>query len=201
MENNSQDALENLFVRSTLPAQQVPELDLYMDQIITLIQQGLSENCRSEDEKILTKTMINNYSKDKLLKPIKGKKYSKEHILMLLLIYHLKQNLSITDIKRFLDTMATELSGEEEGRYHSAEVRQTYDAFSAMQLQQKERLPQYVRECLSRMPEAGSQEEETRRLFLTLTCIAEAASSAAQELLDQTAARAKPEKPAVSGKK
>lgn len=200
MEETKQPPLENLFVRSVLPSQQVPELELYMDQIITLIQQGLSENRRSEDDKILTKTMINNYSKDKLLKPIKGKKYSKEHILMMLLIYHLKKNLSITDIKCFLDTMAKELSGEEEGRYHSAGVRQTYDSFVVMQRQQKEQLPQYVRECLSRMPESGSAEEETRRLFLTLTCIAEAASSAAEELLDQTAAGTKPEKAAGSKK-
>ena len=58
---------------------QMPELDLYMDQVIQLFESNLGELKRTEDEKILTKTMINNYAKGKLLLPIKNKKYSKDH--------------------------------------------------------------------------------------------------------------------------
>ena len=63
----------------------LPDLSLYMDQIITLF----ADKTQAQDG-LLTKTMINNYSKEGLLKPIKGKKYSKEHVLQMLLIYRSK---------------------------------------------------------------------------------------------------------------
>ena len=46
--------------------------------------------------------MINNYSKEGLIMPVKGKKYTKEHILQMLLIYSLKNTLSIGEINRLL---------------------------------------------------------------------------------------------------
>ena len=86
----------------------LPDLDLYMDQIITLFSEKTQE-----PEGILTKTMINNYSKEGLLKPIKGKKYSKEHILQMLLIYRLKQTLSIQQIKGVMQGIIDEAAAKE----------------------------------------------------------------------------------------
>ena len=83
---------------SHLKSEDIPSLDLYMDQIMTLFDVNLADNKRHEDDKLLTKTMINNYSKEGLLKPIKGKKYSKNHILQMLLIYSLKNTISIQEI-------------------------------------------------------------------------------------------------------
>lgn len=87
---------------SHLKANDIPALDLYMDQIMTLFDVNLADNKRNDDDKLLTKTMINNYSKEGLLKPIKGKKYSKDHILQMLLIYSLKNTISIQEIKKVL---------------------------------------------------------------------------------------------------
>ncbi|MFR7592290.1 MAG: DUF1836 domain-containing protein [Longibaculum sp.] len=87
---------------SHLQSKDIPALDLYMDQIMTLFDVNLADNKRHEDDKLLTKTMINNYSKEGLLKPIKGKKYSKDHILQMLLIYSLKNTISIQEIKKVL---------------------------------------------------------------------------------------------------
>lgn len=81
----------------------IPNLDLYMDQVITLFENTLPNSKRYSDDKILTKTMINNYSKDKLLMPAINKKYSKDHIILMILIYSLKQSLSINDIKLLLN--------------------------------------------------------------------------------------------------
>lgn len=93
------ELITNHSFKDTITPQDIPDLDLYMDQIITLFENKLSSNKRNDDDKILTKTMVNNYAKDKLLLPIKNKKYSKENILILILIYNLKQSLSIADIK------------------------------------------------------------------------------------------------------
>ncbi|MEG0592121.1 MAG: DUF1836 domain-containing protein [Coprobacillus sp.] len=88
--------------KSDLKAEDIPSLDLYMDQIMTLFDVNLADNKRYPDDKLLTKTMINNYSKEGLLKPIKGKKYSKDHILQMILIYSLKNTISIQEIKKVL---------------------------------------------------------------------------------------------------
>ena len=65
------EILNNLQLESNIKLDEIPEIDLYMDQVIQLFESKLSEQKRKEDEKILTKTMINNYAKGKLLLPIK----------------------------------------------------------------------------------------------------------------------------------
>lgn len=83
---------------SIIEIEDIPNIDLYMDQVTTFMEKSLSSYKRSEDDKILTKTMINNYAKAKIFPaPIK-KKYSRAHLMLLIMIYHLKSILSIKDI-------------------------------------------------------------------------------------------------------
>lgn len=88
------------FETQSISLTDIPEIPLYMDQIITLLEQKLVQNKRYDTDKIITKAMINNYSKEGIWSPIKGKKYSKEHIIQMLMIYQLKQVLSMADIKQ-----------------------------------------------------------------------------------------------------
>ena len=76
-----------------------PEIDLYMDQVMQLFESKLSYTKRNDVDKVLTKTMINNYAKANLLMKIKNKKYTKDHLILMGLIYNLKGGLSLTDIK------------------------------------------------------------------------------------------------------
>ena len=77
----------------------IPNIDLYMDQVTTFMEEQLAATQRYGDDKILTKTMINNYAKNKLLPSPEKKRYSKEHVLMLIFIYYFKNILSINDIQ------------------------------------------------------------------------------------------------------
>uniref|UniRef100_UPI00402AC3E3 DUF1836 domain-containing protein n=1 Tax=[Lactobacillus] rogosae TaxID=706562 RepID=UPI00402AC3E3 len=86
----------------------VPNIDLYMDQVTTFMDEHLSDVKRYEDDKILTKTMINNYTKNDLLPPPVKKKYSKEHI------YVLKNILSISDIQKLLNPLTYKFFNKEE---------------------------------------------------------------------------------------
>ena len=88
----------------------IPCIDLYMDQVTTLFNDRLSQQKRSDEDAILTKTMINNYAKAKILPPIKNKKYNKQQIILLVLIYNLKQVLSLEDIKAIFDPILDKLS-------------------------------------------------------------------------------------------
>jgi len=100
-------SIEDLFMdvlnESVVLPSDIPDIDLYIDQITTLFEDKIKDSKRSEDDKLITKTMVNNYSKAGLIKPIKGKKYSKEHIIQMLIIYQMKQIISIGDIKCAFD--------------------------------------------------------------------------------------------------
>ena len=90
----------------------IPNIDLYMDQVTTFMDSQLATSKRHEDDKILTKTMINNYAKNDLLPPPEKKKYSKEHVLTLIFIYYFKSILSISDIQSILNPITDKYFGK-----------------------------------------------------------------------------------------
>ena len=91
--------LEELSSLSYVHPGDVPNINLYMDQVTTFMDEQLASTKRYPDDKILTKTMINNYTKNNLLPPPVKKKYSKDHMLMLVFIYYFKNLLSFSDIE------------------------------------------------------------------------------------------------------
>lgn len=84
----------------------LPSLDLYMDQVTGFMEEHLASMKRHPEDKALTKTMINNYAKNKILPPPVGKRYNKNHMLILLLIYYYKSMLSLSDIRTVVDPLA-----------------------------------------------------------------------------------------------
>lgn len=107
------ELIEALGIDTNIQLEDIPTIDLYMDQVIQLFEKKFSETKRNEDEKVLTKTMINNYAKGKLFFPIKNKKYSRDHLLMISLIYQLKGALSIGDIKASMEPLNHLVTGDE----------------------------------------------------------------------------------------
>lgn len=97
-ENYLMKLLEEITSGNDIKLFEIPDIDLYMDQITTFFDNKLCHHKRYSGDKILTKTMINNYTKSKILLPSKNKKYTRQHIILLVLIYYLKQILSISDI-------------------------------------------------------------------------------------------------------
>lgn len=91
----------------------IPNIELYVDQVTTFIESQLESVKRNDDEKILTKTMINNYTKNHVLPSPDKKKYSKDHVLTLILIYYLKSFLSIKDIQTLLEPVTDKYFGTE----------------------------------------------------------------------------------------
>ena len=94
----------------------IPDIELYMDQVTTFMDSRLKNAARNpEVDKILTKTMINNYAKNDLLPPPVRKKYSREHMLLLILIYYFKGILSISDIQTVLKPITGRFFAGNEG--------------------------------------------------------------------------------------
>ena len=92
--------------------EEVPNIPLYMDQVTTFMDAQLASSKRYPEDKILTKTMINNYAKNDLLPPPEKKKYSKEHVLTLIFIYYFKSILSISDIQSILNPITDKYFGK-----------------------------------------------------------------------------------------
>ena len=96
------ELLDRLKEISYVQPDELPNIDLYMDQVTTFMDRHLASSKRYDEDKLLTKTMINNYTKNELLPSPNKKKYSKDHMYLLILIYYLKSVLSITDIQAIL---------------------------------------------------------------------------------------------------
>ncbi len=116
-----------------LTGKEIPAIDLYVDQIINLISSKLADSSERHRSRVLTKTMINNYSKDGIITPVKGKKYTREQLIQILYVYSLKNTLSISEIKRLLGG-ANEIESA-----HPNTLNELYDAHQNIKDELRER--------------------------------------------------------------
>lgn len=100
----------------------IPSIELYMDQVTTFMDKHLSLNKRRDEDKTLTKTMINNYTKNDLLPPSDKKRYNKEHIILLIYIYYLKNVISINDIQVMLEPLIDGYYGNTDADHSMEEI-------------------------------------------------------------------------------
>lgn len=105
MEQKVRELLDELLQNRGIRPEDIPNIELYMDQVTTFMDEHLSGYKRYPEDKVLTKTMINNYTKNRLLPPSNKKKYSKEHVFLLIMIYYYKSILSISDIQNLMSTL------------------------------------------------------------------------------------------------
>ena len=119
MTRNEKEMMSSIFAKIAeldyIKPDEIPNIDLYMDQVTTFMEENLASTKRHEDDKILTKTMINNYAKNDLLPPPVRKKYSREHMLLLIFIYYFKGILSISDIQTVLKPITDRFFAGNEG--------------------------------------------------------------------------------------
>ncbi|QOV18248.1 DUF1836 domain-containing protein [Blautia liquoris] len=140
----------------------IPNIDLYMDQVTTFMDAALSHSKRYPDDKILTKTMINNYAKNDLLPPPIKKKYSREHMLILVFIYYFKSVLSITDIQSLLKPL-TDKYFQSDGEMNLIDV---YNEVFGAEKEQVEILMKNITKSYERAGETFGDAPEEDREFL-----------------------------------
>lgn len=126
-----------------IKSEDIPNIDLYMDQVTTFMESRMRDKTRNpQEDKILTKTMINNYAKNDLLPPPVKKKYSKEHMLVLIFIYYFKNILSIGDIQNLLNPLTDRYFGKS----GAADLTRIYDEVFRYEEKQVEMLKRDVSE-------------------------------------------------------
>ena len=161
------ELLENLKKIDYVKPEDIPNIDLYMDQITTFMDSQLSDYKRHEDDKILTKTMINNYAKNDLLPPPVKKKYSKEHVLTLIFIYYFKSILSISDIQSILNPITDKYFGKsDESDYNLEDI---YKEVFSLEHQETLSIMKYITKKLNAsqqtFPDASEEDAELLRTF------------------------------------
>lgn len=141
---------------------EIPGIDLYMDQVTTFMENHLSSSKRHPEDKVLTKTMINNYAKNHLLPPPVKKKYSREHILMLTFIYYFKNIMSINDIQVLLGPIAEEFFPGN----GSLKLQEVYQETMDLELEQIEPLIKDVTKKFNKARSSFSNADEKEQDFL-----------------------------------
>lgn len=92
---------------------ELPEIELYIDQVICVLQSNLSIFSKEENSPVITPNMINNYVKQEILKPPVKKKYNKTHLAYLFVICILKRLMSISEINESIRSMQKTYSVED----------------------------------------------------------------------------------------
>ena len=156
--------LESLSKMEYVKSSKIPNIDLYMDQVLTFMIGHLENVKRYESDKVMTKTMINNYAKNHLLPAPEKKKYTKEHIMVLMFIYYFKNILSIGDIQSILNPLTD--------RYFATgkdlNLEKIYEEVFSLEKGQIEQLKETLTKDYERAGNTFTEESEEDKEFLQL---------------------------------
>ncbi|WP_324825053.1 DUF1836 domain-containing protein [Sinanaerobacter sp. ZZT-01] len=89
-----------------------PDMELYMDQAVLFINKHLNAYKREEKDKVMTKTMVSNYVKHHLIPRPKNKKYTKDHLILLTLIFYLKGTFQMEEIQTLMKPLIENYNSE-----------------------------------------------------------------------------------------
>ena len=159
--------IEEVSLFKEINLSEIPAIDLYMDQITTFFDNKLGHLKRNEKDVILTKTMINNYTKGKILMPPDKKKYSKDHIILLILIYYLKQTISINDIESLLSPIIKDITTPKED---DRDLDNLYSAFLELKKEEVNSFERSIKEksglIKEKAQDSNFENQESAELFL-----------------------------------
>ncbi len=169
--------MEEIVQGGDISISDIPDIELYMDQVTTFIDNKLGYHKRTLKDKILTKTMINNYTKSKILLPSKKKRYNRQHMIQLILIYYLKQILSINDINILFEPLFKNMAASKVGTDYLSSL---YNAFLQVKDNSTEDFEKVLSQKLKliedKTQEFPDESKETSRILLTVLMLVATAS-------------------------
>lgn len=147
-------------------SEDVPDIDLYMDQVTTFMDERLKASTRNKGEdKLMTKTMINNYAKSDVIPPPIKKKYNKDHLLILIMIYYFKSILQINDIKDLMDPIVDKFFNN--GKAYG--IEEIYDVIFSDKKEALAKIGEDIKESysnsLTKFDDAPAEDRDYLRLY------------------------------------
>lgn len=149
-----QDRTRKILGHRGAPEESIPDIALYMDQVTGYLDRVLGDAVCERDAPALTRTMINNYVKSRVVpRPLK-KRYQREHLMVLLVLFYLKNVLSLAEIQTFL------------ARFGDSQKKA--DSLYRMFLEVQEEVMQETRDKAGALLDPAQSETERNRLLLRL---------------------------------
>ena len=161
MTGTQREILDSLALRCLPQWEELPDLELYMDQVLSLVGRYLP----SGEDKGLTASMVNNYVKQKVLPPPVNKRYGRGHLAALLMLCTLKSVMPISAVQLLFESWG----GAEGLESLYAEFRQQYAQANSAVASRLEQLPG----------------EDARSFFLSSALASQAAQALSMELLPE----------------
>ena len=144
----------------------IPNIDLYMDQLLSFMDESLHKSVRHPGvDKTLTKTMINNYAKNDVLPPPVKKKYSKDHIILLIFIFYYKNILSIHDIQTLLSPLNKRFGKDDEDITLKDIYQTIYDEQDDIIEVLKEDIERKYKAAIESFPNAKGDDKQELQMF------------------------------------
>jgi hypothetical protein len=155
--------------RGKIKANDFPEMEIYMDQAETFLNKELSVYKKSEKDKVITKTMIGNYVKHSMLPRPVNKKYSKDHLILLTLIFYLKGTFQMEEIEKIVKPLIENYNSQFDDKY---DLSSLYEGILEVQASELETLSQSVNEMIDagkyRLREAGLSDDDILELLMLI---------------------------------
>jgi hypothetical protein len=182
----------------------IPNIDLYMDQVTTFMDEHLKSSKRYSEDKLLTKTMINNYTKNELLPPPAKKKYTKEHMFLLIFIYYFKNILSINDIQSIFNPLTERYYGKDS----SVKLEDIYEEIFRLEKEQTDAITKDMirkmtkaKESFADVTEEDDHDFLTTFSFISMLCFdVYMRKHMIEKMIDDSLMGSKPKKANVSTK-
>lgn len=190
------ELIKELSLSDEIKLSDIPDLHLYMGQVENFLTDKLSHLKRSESDKILTTTMINNYTKDNLLmKPNKSKQYTKQHMILMILLYYLKQILSLDDIRKMFKVVLKDMSTIEDDVISLEDIysifvdlkNDEFENFNNSLSKNLNAIQEKTKDINSEKPEDKEEDQEMAEWFLVVIMLvaqAHAQKRLAEKIID-----------------
>lgn len=182
--------IEEVSKNENIDIKDIPDLELYMEQVTGFMDEKLKNAKRNPEDKVLTKTMINNYTKAGILMPPKKKKYDKEHIILMILVYNLKQILSLEDIKKLFAPILNDMETTEDDILSIEEI---YGIFNNLKIEETKMVKPFIERNIDEIEEKTKNindlqmrnEAEMFLLVINLIAQANALKTLSEKIIDE----------------
>lgn len=181
--------VEELSLSEHVKLSDIPNMNLYMDQLLTFLEGNLAHHTRNGEEKVFTKTMINNYAKDGVIASPVNKKYNQRHVIMLILTYYLKQVLTLNDIKSLFRPILNDIDTAEDDIISLEDIYSTFLRIREIEFEDfndvfTEKFD-LIREQTSKLEKDNRDLAEIFLTIITLAAQAGAQKRLAEKLIDK----------------
>jgi len=181
--------IEEYLVKGKIETEDFPDMELYMDQAETFMNKELSIYKKDDRDKVITKTMIGNYVKHNMLPRPKNKKYSRDHLILLTLIYYLKGTFQMEDIEKIIKPLIENYQSEFDDKINLISL---YDGILGVQEKEREKMARITKDMIEQskthLKETELSDDDMLELFMlivNLSMKADAEKYLAHKLLQE----------------